>query len=287
MRELSVSSLIADSGSTKTDWALLRKGSEPVLFSGRGYNPNFVSPDEFRDDVLHALPEGVRREDIEEIHFYGSGVREQDGGAVRKMLSGMFPAAGTVFVSSDLLGAARALLGHAPGFAAILGTGANSCLYDGEKIVARVPSLGFILGDEGSGAYIGRMLLRDYARENMPVEVRREFGALVGTDADGIIERVYRGARANSYCAQFSRWAGENRNRQPYCRDIIRTAFSDFFNNIVALYPDCRRYSFNCAGSVAYANSDLLSEVASEQGMETGKIIKSPLQGLIDYHSQR
>lgn len=278
--------LIADSGSSKTDWAFVPDGGQPLRFSCGGYNPNFVSPEEMRADILRSLPPQLSPGDVREVCFYGSGVAGQDGGPLCRMLSEVFHGAEKLCAFSDLFGAARALLGREAGFAAILGTGANSCLYDGEKISLKVPSLGFILGDEGSGASIGRALLRDYARGNMPPEIQREFGELVGKDADGIIEQVYRRPRANSYCAQFSRWAGERRAGSTYCRELLKSAFRDFFRNIVSLYPDYRKFRFNCVGSLAQANADLLAETAAEFGMETGRIVKSPLDGLIAYHLQ-
>ncbi len=279
--------LIADSGSTKTDWAYLREGADPVLFSSLGYNPNYISGPEIQADIRKNLPEGFRTGEVREVYFYGAGVSELEYGFMRETLLGVFSEAGTVFVAMDLLAAARALLGDEPGFAAILGTGMNTCLYDGTKETLNIDSLGFILGDEGSGGYIGKMLLRDYARGNMPPEVYSEVKALVGKNAEEIIEQVYCRPQPNRYCAQFCKWVGDHRHSHPYYNALMKNAFRDFFRNEVCLYPDYRKYALNCVGSVGYFYRDLLGEVAEEFGMRLGNFIKSPIDGLVKYHSRR
>ena len=280
--------LIADSGSTKTDWAYIsEKGGAPAYFNSLGYNPNFISGPEIQDDIRVNLPAGFDPGEVEEVYFYGAGVSELDYDFMRETLSGVFPNAGTVFVAMDLLAAARALLGDRAGFAAILGTGTNSCLYDGRQVTLNIDSLGFVLGDEGSGGYIGKTLLRDYARGNMPADVYEKVKALVGKNAEEIIEQVYRKPKANRYCAQFCTWVGQNRHTIPYCHDLMVGAFRDFFRNIVSLYPDYKKYSLNCVGSVAYCHHELLAEVASEFGMSIGNIIKSPIEGLVRYHAPK
>ena len=279
--------LIADAGSTKTDWAaLLPSGANPVLWRGPGFNPNFTPLEEFQSGILQNLPAEIDASSVGEIRFYGAGVSPDLQQPVCEALRGVFPEADEVFAASDLLGAARALLGNTPGFAAILGTGMNSCIYDGKAITRRVPPLGFILGDEGSGACIGRMLLRDYARGNMPPDIYKELQEKVGGGAEEIIAQVYRRPAPNRYCASFAGWVGERRTRSPYCADLVKTAFRDFFRGVVSLYPDYREYALNCVGSVAFGCADTLGEVAAEFGMKTGRILKSPLEGLIKYHEK-
>ncbi len=280
--------IIADSGSTKTDWAFLPDAGGGIgRFSSLGYNPNFISASDVRSDIFDSLPETFVREDVREVYFYGSGVDGSDVDIMRQTLAGVFPEAETIYASDDLLAAARALLGDDAGFATILGTGTNSCLYDGRNVTMNVSSLGFVLGDEGSGSYIGKILLRDYARRNMPADVYAEVDALVGKNVKEIIEQVYRKPKPNRYCAGFCTWVGEHSGVYPYCRDLIRDAFRDFFRDIVALYPGYQRYSLNCVGSVGYCNRDILAEVASEFGMSMGRVIKSPLDGLVEYHGRR
>ncbi len=278
--------LIADSGSTKTAWAYMRKGSEPSFFYSLGYNPNFISGPEIQEDIRRNLPAGFDVSDVSEVYFYGAGVSELEYDFMRQTLSGVFPQAGTVFVAMDLLAAARALLGDKPGLAAILGTGMNTCLYDGQKETHYIDSLGFVLGDEGSGGYIGKLLLRDYGRGNMPPEIYAEVKELVGKNAEEIIDQVYHKPKANSYCAQFCKWVGDHRHDYPYCNALMKNAFRDMFRNVVCLYPDYLKYSFNCVGSVGYNCRDLLGEVAAEFGMRLGNVIKSPIDGLVKYHNR-
>ncbi len=278
--------LIADSGSTKTDWAYVRKGAVPGFFSSLGYNPNYISGPEIQEDIRKNLPEGFCTEEVSEVYFYGAGVSELEYDFMKETLRGVFTKAETVFVAMDLLAAARALLGDEPGFAAILGTGMNTCLYDGTKETLNIDSLGFILGDEGSGGYIGKMLLRDYARGNMPAEIYTEVKALVGKNAEEIIEQVYTKPKPNRYCAQFCKWVGDHRHSHPYYNALMKNAFRDFFRNEVCLYPDYGKYALNCVGSVAYFYQDVLGEVAEEFGMKMGNIIKSPIDGLVKYHSR-
>ncbi len=277
--------LIADSGSTKTDWVCLSEDRKMRIdFKSLGYNPNYISGEGIHDDVVSSLPTNFPLMEIKEIHFYGAGVTELQYDFMRKVLKGIFPAAEEVFIAMDLLAAARALLGHEPGFAAILGTGTNSCIYDGERITMNIDSLGFILGDEGSGGYVGKNLIRDFIRGDQPEPIREEVAQLLGKNGDELIDQIYTKPFPNRYCAQFCKYVGDNRNRDPYFHDLILNAFRDFFRNIVSRYPDYRSYRLNCVGSVGYHLKDLLKVAADEAGMELGLIVQAPLEGLIKYH---
>ena len=280
--------LIADSGSTKTDWACLpESGGRPILFTSQGYNPNYMTQEQMREDILRALPAGFVREDVRQIHFYGAGVTELQYDFVRRTLQSLFPKADPIRVAMDLLAAARALLGHRSGFAAILGTGTNSCLYDGERITRNIDSLGFILGDEGSGGYLGKRLICDFIRGQMPRRVHELTAAELGLTGDELIDRIYTQPFPNRFCAQYSRFIGRNLQTDPYFRDLVVDSFRAFFRNIVSRYPDYRRHAFNCVGSVADAYRELLTSVAGEFGMRPGRIIRTPMEGLINYHLNR
>ena len=277
--------LIADSGSTKTDWVCISEdGKRRIDFKSLGYNPNYITGDEIRGDILKNIPENFPIDEVKEIYFYGAGVTELQYDFMRGVLKSVFPLAETVFIAMDLLAAARALLGRESGFAAILGTGTNSCLYDGEKITLNIDSLGFILGDEGSGGYIGKKLICDFIRGDMPQDVREEVSRLVGKTGDEIIDQVYTKPFPNSYCAQFCKYVGDNRHRNQYFHDLMLGAFKDFFKAIVSHYPEYAKYKLNCVGSVGYFYQDLLSEAAKEYGMELGAIMRAPMEGLIRYH---
>ncbi len=278
--------LIADSGATKTDWgACSRKSEKVVRFQSLGYNPNYMSKEEIRDDITKSLPSGFPLGEVEEVYFYGAGVTPMHYPMMEEIFRAVFPSVGTVFVAMDLLASARALLGHKAGFAAILGTGTNSCLFDGEEITLNIDSLGFILGDEGSGAYIGKKLIVDYMRGDMPADVFAEVKGLIGKEGEELLDQIYCKPKPNRYCAQFCKWVGDHRHSNPYYHGLMLGSFRDFFQNIVSHYPDYRKYEFNCVGSVAYYYQDLLSQAASAFGMRVGTIIKAPMDSLIKYHT--
>lgn len=277
--------LIADGGSTKTSWCQLSDAGQRVYFNTEGYNPDFVNTQDIINSLTKNLPDTLPREEVREIYFYGAGVSspakaEVIAAAMRHIFSG----ANKIEVTEDLLAAARALLGHGPGFAAILGTGTNSCIYDGQKITHNVDSLGYFLGDEGSGSFLGKRLLRDYLRGLLPdglqEALKEEYH--LGTRND-IIDRLYNQALPNRFLASFAKFAYDH-NNVSYCRQIVVEAFEAFFQNIVLHYPDYQNYTFNCIGSVGYNFRDALTQVANSHGMQVGKIIRSPIDDLVSFH---
>ncbi len=302
--------LIADSGSTKTDWTAIGSDTgcadssrKTVKFHTAGYNPNYMSSSEILDDLSASIPASLDPKNVEEVCFYGAGISDATSAVLLAALHGAFPNAIRMTVESDLLGSARALLGNSPGFAAILGTGMNSCLYDGTKIIRNVASLGFFLGDEGSAGHIGKSLLRDYLRGSIPDEVHGAVAALLGNKPNSqIIAELYSSPKPNTYCASLCEWISvtalpqenKDKNSAPaansaaaaeYCHGLIADSFRAFFENVVSLYPDYQKYSLNCIGSVAFHCRPILEELAREYGMELGKILRPPMDGLIEYHS--
>lgn len=275
--------LVADSGSTKTAWCLINQQEENFLFDTEGYNPYYVDQDYIIRSLNKNLPGTIKPVQIREVHFYGAGCMLDRTPVIEDALQAVFQKA-KVNTAMDLLAAARALLGHKPGFAAILGTGTNTCIYDGDKISHNIDSLGYMLGDEGSGTYIGKKLLKDYLRDDMPDVVSNKFREYIGLSFDEIMDRVYTQSLANRFCAGFARFAGEHIDI-PYLYGIVKTSFTDFFTNLVSRYPDYQQYHFNCLGSVGYYFSSILEEVASQFKMPVGKIIHSPMEGLVHYHS--
>jgi len=277
--------LIADGGSTKTSWCQLSDAGQRVYFNTEGYNPDFVNTQDIITSLSKSLPDTLPREEVREIYFYGAGVSspakaEVIAAAMREIFSG----ANKVEVTEDLLAAARALLGHQPGFAAILGTGTNSCIYDGQKITHNVDSLGYFLGDEGSGSFLGKRLLRDYLRGLLPdglqEALKEEYH--LGTRNE-IIDRLYNQPLPNRFLASFAKFAYDH-NNVSYCRQIVVEAFEAFFQNIVLHYPNYQDYTFNCIGSVGYNFRDALTQVANGHGMQVGKIIRSPIDDLVSFH---
>ena len=276
--------LAADSGSTKTDWALLSAGKEPVFFKSAGLNPNFADMATAPGEILSALPAGICPEDVSGICFYGAGVNPVTAGKMERMLRTTFPSAEAISVESDMLGAARALLGKEKGFVAILGTGSNSCLYDGEGICRNVPSLGFVLGDEGSGGAIGRMLLRDCLRGTMPEAFGSGFRDMLGMDAAGVIDRIYTRPRPNAFCASLARYALDRKDTDPYAAALVGGALRSFFSSVVSLYDGLDGLAFNAVGTVARLCEKELMSLATEWGMKPGKVLGSPIEGLAAFH---
>jgi N-acetylglucosamine kinase-like BadF-type ATPase len=275
--------LIADSGSTKTDWCWA-DNNRHIEFSTTGYNPCYSGGEKLFEIISPNLPEGFNRNGVKKVAFYGAGVYEDKIELIRKTIQPLFPNA-EIDAAMDLTGAARALLGRNEGFAAILGTGANTCIYNGEKITRCIDSLGFLLGDEGSGGYMGKRLLGDYIRGYMPEDVRQQFEETYRLTGDQLIDRIYSDPMPNRYCASYARFlTGKCAGHEYLEQRIIRASFRDFFSHIVTHYPNYRHYTFNCVGSIGWIFRDRLTEIAGEFGMTTGNIIDSPMKGLLKYH---
>ena len=276
--------IIADGGSTKTNWCLLNKAGQKIYFNTEGYNPYFVSTKYIIDSLRKDLPSDLELDNIKEVNYYGAGCSTDDKvKIVLDALQAVFTKA-SIYVGHDLLAAARALLGLNQGFAAILGTGTNTGIYNGKDIVHNIDSAAYILGDEGSGCYIGKKLLTDYLRGYMPEVVRERFWETYKLTADEVTDFVYTKPLANRFCASFSKFVYDNNVHVEYSRGIVKTSFVDFFENLVSHYPNYKDYTFNCIGSVGYNFRNVLEETAIEYGMEVGKIIRSPIDDLVYYH---
>ncbi|WP_183566622.1 N-acetylglucosamine kinase [Mucilaginibacter sp. SP1R1] len=276
--------IIADGGSTKTNWCLVTEEGKKVYFNTEGYNPYFSGTEYIIQSLNESLPTDLEKDEITEVNYYGAGCSTPE---MRKIVEEAMKAVFTkskVNIGHDLLAAARALLGNNEGFAAILGTGTNTCIYDGKEVVNNIDSGAYILGDEGSGCYIGKKLLADYLRGYMPEPVRALFWETFKLTPDDINEQVYTQPRANRFCASFSKFVYDNNVHIEYSRNLVRTSFEDFFRNLVTHYPDYQKYTFNCIGSVGYNFRNVLEEVVTENGMVVGNIIRSPIDNLVKYH---
>jgi N-acetylglucosamine kinase-like BadF-type ATPase len=269
--------IIADGGSTKTNWCLLNEDGKKVYFNTEGYNPYFSSIEYIVNSLNENLPTDLEKDKITEVNYYGAGCSTAEKRKqVEDAMSQVFTKA-KINIGHDLLAAARALLGRTAGFAAILGTGTNTCIYDGKDIVNNIDSGAYILGDEGSGCYIGKKLLTDYIRGYMPEAVRALFWETFQLTPDDVNEQVYTKPLANRFCASFSKFVYDNN---------VKTSFEDFFKNLVTHYPDYQKYTFNCIGSVGYNFRNVLEEVATENGMVVGNIIRSPIDSLVKFHME-
>ncbi|AII50494.1 N-acetylglucosamine kinase [Hymenobacter sp. APR13] len=275
--------LIADGGSTKSSWCQLDEAGNRVHFNTEGYNPDFINTAGVIASLDKNLPETLHREEVTEVFYYGAGVSSAKKAEVlAQAMRQVFPQA-KVTVDHDLLASARALLGNKPGFAAILGTGTNSCLYDGTRITHNVDSLGYFLGDEGSGSFIGKRLLRDYLRGLLPDGLQEIFQEEFKLTREDILDRLYNQPLPNRFLASFAKFTYDHNNIS-YCREIVLQGFETFFENIVRHYPNYQDYTFNCIGSVGYNFRDALVQVAKSHQMEVGKIIRSPIDDLVTFH---
>ncbi|WP_026903016.1 N-acetylglucosamine kinase [Pedobacter glucosidilyticus] len=279
--------IIADGGSTKTNWCLITEDGKKVLFNTEGYNPYFSNTEYILESLKKNIASDLPIAAIKEVNYYGAGVHNDEKAEIVAKAMRAFFINAKVNIGHDLLAAARALLGDERGFAAILGTGTNTCIYDGEDIEFNIDSLAYILGDEGSGCYIGKKLLSDYIRGYMPENVRAVFWETFKLTPDDILDQVYTKPLPNRFCASFSKFVYDITVNIEYSRNLVKSSFDDFFKNLVSHYPNYTSYKFNCIGSVAYNFRNILEEVAQEYGMEMGVIIRSPIDNLVDYHVRK
>ncbi|MGV3764130.1 N-acetylglucosamine kinase [Parapedobacter sp.] len=276
--------LVADSGSTKTDWGVISAEGVATYFSTSGYNPFFMDSDSIRDAISSEIGSYLAPVDVQRVFFYGAGCQGGQVSNMARALRQVFTSAITVEVSMDLLAAAKALLGNQPGFAAILGTGTNTCLYDGNTITYHIDSLGFLLGDEGSGAAIGKCILVDFLRHQMDHPIREAFGRKYALDEAVIMEQLYSSPYPSRYCASFTRFLDEPEAVESYRARIVGEAFRLFFEKLVCLYPAYRSLTFNYVGSIGYHFHDLLKMEAENRGMKVGRVLSTVIEKLTLYH---
>ena len=274
--------LIADSGSTKTDWRAVSEDGKVKGYSTAGINPVFMGPDEISGIVSGRLLPDLEGK-VDEIRFYGAGVISKEvSGNVCAALKNVFPGA-ECYAESDLLGAARAICGFSSGIACIIGTGSNSCLYDGKEIVKNVRAGGYILGDEASGAYFGRRFLSDFVKGLLPQAIEKEFAARYSLDYPSVVQKVYKEPMANRYMASFMPFLHEFLNH-PYVKNLLRTGFEEFIARNVAQYDGCRYLEVGFTGSVAFYFKDILLKVLEDARIKPGRIVRTPMDGLIQFH---
>jgi len=275
--------LIAESGGTKTQWCAVSRDTETVIIPTIGLNPNFVSEDDFRRIIISEVLPGLNYPEITDVFFYGagcSGKAMED--KVRNAIRSALPEP-EIFVFSDLTGAARGLLGNNKGFVCMIGTGSNSGYYDGKSIKANVPPLGFILGDEGSGAYLGKRLLADHLRGIMPAGLSEEFRKKYGAEKNDIVSHVYRGVFPSRFIGEFVKFLKDNIS-ESYCNELVRTSFEDYVSRNLKLYDLKGVTDIAVTGAVAWHFRDILEEVLKKNGFRIIKLEQGPIEGLIRYH---
>lgn len=279
--------LIADSGSTKTDWRLINDEKKIHPYTTIGLNPYFQTTEqiseEIRKDLVSRMPAEAVESDLD-IYFYGAGCSNISMcKVVEKALKNNFSDA-NIEVNHDLLAAARALCGNEEGIAAIMGTGSNSCYYDGKRIVENMPSLGYLLGDEGSGAHIGKKFITAYLSEELPKAISTDFYDTYKLNKGDIFEHVYRKPLPNKFLASFSKYIHQNIQNQ-YLSDLVKNCFRQFFDKHICKYSKHKSVPFYCVGSVGFYYNDILKSVASEKGVKVGKITEFPIEELVQFHS--
>lgn len=278
--------LVVDSGSTKTDWGFFNTVYDLKAVKTQGINPCHQSEEEIRNIIRNELLPNTQNIDlaaITEVFYYGAGCATQSICEQMAALLKEFIPNAAIAVDSDMLGAARALCGHAEGVACVLGTGSNSCLYNGKSIEDQVPSLGYILGDEGSSAALGRRLIGDCLKRQLPEAVSREFMERYSLTKESIIESVYRKPLPNRFIAGFAPFVYEKR-AIPEVHKMIIQCFSEFFTrNVINYHKPWLPVHF--VGSLAGSFAEELRETADSLGMTIGKIEASPMNGLVDYHA--
>lgn len=276
--------LIADSGATKAEWCLLMNDKTKSVIT-QGISPYFFDEQKIVDllqkELMPRFPKGTV---ISEIHYYGTGMRNPDNvKMMKKSLLQVFSKA-SVEVSDDMLSAARALNGTEKGLACNLGTGSFSCYYNGKKITQQAPGIGYILGDEGSGAYLGKKVIQYFLYNTFDEELRYIFDDKYKITPVEILENVYRKPLANRYLASFCLFLSENRGHY-MIENIIEDGLNDFFFTHLCKYKETWKFPVNFVGSVAFGFRDVLQELCKGYEFELGKILKEPMSGLIEYHS--
>lgn len=275
--------IIAESSSTRTEWALVDGDTVVEHAFTEGLNPYFQTRREISHSIRLELPDVFFRKRWDHVYYYGAGCANADKNKIMESsLVAQFKT--PVTVESDLLGAARGLLVDKPGLACILGTGSNSCLYDGHNIVKNVRPLGFILGDEGSGAYMGKTFISDCLKNIAPPSLRTEFYSQFDVTPDDIMDAVYTNPLPNRSLSKFSYFLAEHLDDE-YVYQLVYSSFMRFFTRNIAAYP-YQDYPVCFVGSIAVAYNSVLERVASDFGIQISKVVKCSMPGLVQYHSQ-
>ncbi len=276
--------LIADSGSTKCDWALVdEKGKRIDNFNTMGLNPYFHNEDIVEKALKESASITAIADSVKHVFFYGAGSSTVELCAqMQRGLKRIFKQA-AILVDHDLLGAAMSTYDGRPGITCILGTGSNSCFFDGQNIYEEVPSLAYILGDESSGSWYGKILLQEYFYKKLPEDLRADFIETYKPDKDAIIKRIYQEPNANVYLASFMKFLGDH-HEHPHVRQWIYHGMKHFSSIHIQCFSNFDQVPVHFIGSVGHIFQDILQRVAQEDGWQLGTVIRRPLDGLVEYH---
>jgi glucosamine kinase len=279
--------LVADSGSSKTDWLLHIPQQEPVAFKTAGLNPYFLSEKEIAKIIHDQAPGMLAYADrVDEIYFFGAGCSSPDRHEiVSNAISLHFPKA-YISVDSDLLGCAYATCGHEKGICCVMGTGSNISFFDGQEIFEGQHGLGYVLGDEGSGTWFGKTLITDFLYGRMPAVINDRFEEVYHLNKDIVIKNVYQKANGNTYLASFSKFVSEIKTT-PYGQEVLHRGLLEFIETNIKSYPEYHKYKCHFVGSIAYFFAEELTALCHMQGVKTGKIIKQPINDLMAFILKR
>ena len=276
--------LVADSGSTKCDWILIDSQSNQHKTTSMGFNPFFHDADLVYSKLMENELFIEYRNRVSEVYFYGAGCSsEARNRIIANGLKRVFSSAETVLVDHDLKGAALSTSQGDTGISCILGTGSNSCYFDGTDVIEKVPALGYILGDEGSGSYFGKILLSEWLYHRMPAELAEDFAKEYNLTKEGIFEAVHHKADPNVYLASFSPFISKHLDH-PYFREMVYDGLDKFVNIHVLCYDNYKDVPVHFVGSIAYYFKEVLQKVAIKYSFTVGKIEKRPVEPLTQYH---
>lgn len=274
--------IIADSGGSKIDWRLLLKNGEVRQAHTPGFNP-YYQPMVHLQTVIRESLVPLTTEPVTKIFYYGTGVSSEKNQQLIQSAFAEHFANAQIEIGWDLLAAARALCGHERGIACILGTGSNSCLYDGKQIIDNVANLGWILADEGSGTHLGKQIVSDYFRGNMPEKLAAQFHARFPWSREEVLEKVYQQEKPGAFLASFAKFIFQHL-KEPYCYQLVYKSFDQFYTNNVMKYSNYQQTKVHFTGSIAYYFSDVLRQVANDKGIAVKNILEGPIAGLTLYH---
>lgn len=277
--------LLADSGATKTEWRFVGESTHRSFYTA-GISPYHMDQVQISQLILREFPASVLKKVPDVVHYYGTGCyTKPNADVVKRAIQTVFPKA-KIDVTHDLMGAAIALCGSEKGIACILGTGSNSCFFDGKKIRENSPGLGYILGDEGSGAYLGIKVIQHFLYGTFDAELMKSFTAMFKTDKAEILNNVYKQPLANRYLASFAKFLSAHRGHF-MVENIIEDGLRDFFEMHVCTYTKRHELPIHFVGSIAFYFKDKIAELCNEYGFTRGKIIKQPMTGLVSFHQKK
>jgi glucosamine kinase len=276
--------IVADSGGSKIDWRFLKTDRTIAQANSPGFNPYYQPIDHLKKMIKESLLPQIN-EPVTKIFYYGTGVSSEKNQKLIQLAFAEHFGAAKIEIGWDLLAAARALCGQEAGIACILGTGSNSCQYDGKEIVENVANLGWILADEGSGSCLGKQIVFDYFRKNMPETLATQFHARFPWTREEVLEKVYQQEKPSAFLASFAKFIFQHL-KEPYCYKLVYKSFSDFYENNVMKYPDYKKLKVHFTGSIAFYFSDVLRQVANDKGITVKNILEGPIAGLTLYHQK-